>query len=378
MVSVYIHIPFCLSKCHYCDFLSFPGGQHHFRQDYLVLLEKELSLRGRELSAAGHDVGTLYIGGGTPTVLDVAELGRLLDACHRHLPLEDPEWTVEANPGTLDREKVKVLATAGVNRLSLGVQDLNDRRLAILGRPHTAADAERAFTLAGNHIPAISVDIMSGLPEQTVDSFLQSLTTVLSWGPGHVSVYSLKVEEETVFAAQCKKGTLQLPDEEEVLCMLLSGKELLMQQGFEHYEIANFALPGNVSNHNLTYWRNQPYIGLGLGSHSYWKNNRMVNTTDPAVYHHLLKDGQLPVNEVFSVSRRQEMEDTMMLGLRLLDGVRFKDFSERFGEDLRDVFSMEVSGLHKAGLIIVDNVRICLSERGFPVANLVFAEFITV
>ncbi|MBS4030168.1 MAG: radical SAM family heme chaperone HemW [Clostridiales bacterium] len=378
MVSVYIHIPFCLAKCHYCDFLSFPGGQHQFRKDYLVLLEKELSLRGRELSVAGHHVGTLYIGGGTPTVLHEAELGGLLDACRRHLPLEDPEWTVEANPGTLDREKVDILASSGVNRLSLGVQDLDDRRLAILGRPHTAADAKRAFTLARDHIPSVSVDIMSGLPEQTVDSFLNTLATVIGWGPDHVSVYSLNVEEETVFAAQYGAGMLHLPGEEEVLRMLLSGKEVLTQHGFEQYEIANFAQPGKASRHNSTYWHNRPYIGLGLGSHSYWMDKRIVNSSDPVIYRNLLIAGQLPITEVISVSRRQEMEDTMMLGLRLLAGVHFKDFSCRFGEDLRDVFSVEISRLHQAGLIISDNTGIRLSERGFPVANLVFAEFITV
>lgn len=378
MISVYIHIPFCLAKCHYCDFLSFPSAQHQLRKDYLISLEKELRLRGRELSASGHHVGTLYIGGGTPTVLGVTELARLLDVCQRHLPLENPEWTVEANPGTLDREKISILVNSGVNRLSLGVQDLNDHRLVTLGRPHTAADAHRAFALAQNLMPSISVDIMSGLPEQTVDSFLNTLATVLDWGPNHVSVYSLKVEEGTVFAEQCRDETLHLPEEEEVLRMLLSGKELLTIYGFEHYEIANFALPGCASRHNRTYWCNRPYIGLGLGSHSYWMDNRTVNAADPSVYRNLLESGQLPVTEVFPVSRRQEIEDTMMLGLRLLAGVSFDDFSNRFNEDLRHVFAVEISRLHQAGLIICDNAGIRLSERGFPVANLVFAEFITV
>ncbi len=334
-------------------------------------------LRGHELRDAGHNVHTIYVGGGTPTVLDAGELDRLLEACHRHLPLEKPEWTVEANPGTLDSGKIDVLAAFGVNRLSLGVQDLDDRRLAILGRRHTAADAWRAFVMAQKKISSISVDIMSGLPEQECGDFLNTLAAVVNWGPDHVSVYGLKVEEGTVFAEQCNSGRLCLPGEEEVLNMLLAGRELLIEQGFEHYEIANFARPGCAGRHNITYWRNLPYIGVGLGSHSYWMGSRTVNVSDPVAYGGMLMDGKLPIAETAAVSLRQEMEETMMLGLRLLEGIKFEDFACRFGEDLRDVFSTEILFLQQKKLIITDNSRIRISERGFPVANLVFAEFIT-
>ncbi|MCR3921194.1 MAG: radical SAM family heme chaperone HemW [Firmicutes bacterium] len=375
--SVYIHIPFCRAKCYYCDFLSFAYSATNFSpRDYVRALIKELSIRGQQLSDAGIMVSTLYIGGGTPTALPTVELATLLDNCHRYLPLSSPEWTVEANPGTITPELVKLLGQAGVNRISLGVQDLDDHRLALLGRLHTAARAQQAFLLCQDSFPSVSLDIMAALPGQTEAQLLTTLATVCDWAPQHLSVYGLKVEEGTPLATQVASGHLQLPDEDETLAMFLSGRQFLQAQGYQHYEIANFAQTGHRSLHNQTYWHNHPYLGLGLGAHSYWQGRRLENTCQPELYLQQLAMGQLPLAVSHAVTREQEMEDTMMLGLRLLSGVRFDVFQARFQQDLRHVFAKEIKHLLALGAIVTDNTAIRLSEAGLPVANLVFAEFL--
>ncbi|MDW7650118.1 MAG: radical SAM family heme chaperone HemW [Bacillota bacterium] len=377
--SVYIHIPFCRTKCFYCDFLSLPvGDQPPDAGAYLRALETELALRGRQLQAAGLQVGTVYIGGGTPTALAAEDLERLLDACKRHLPLARPEWTIEANPGTIDRVKAKILVQYGVNRISLGIQDTSDDRLALLGRAHTAAQAKQAFFLCRDSFPSVSVDIITGLPGQTPETSLSALCEVISWQPDHTSVYGLKVEEGTPLAALAESGRVVLPSEEEVLAMFQQARNILTQSGFTHYEVANFARKGHFCRHNLTYWQNLPYMGLGLGAHSYWQGRRLRNVTDMEQYQDIMREGQLPVAETMVVPPRQQMEDTMMLGLRLCEGVSFEEFMMRHGCDARDVFAKEISRLEKLGLVVCDKKSIRLSLAGYPLANLVFAEFITV
>ena len=378
-VSVYIHIPFCPAKCTYCDFLSFPSnGVCLSEREYLSALEAELALRGDELKFLGASVGTVYIGGGTPTALPVAELERLLAACWKRLPLANAEWTVEANPGTIDAPKAQMLAAYGVNRISLGVQDTFGHRLALLGRVHTTVQAKQAFFLCRDVFASVSVDLMTGLPGQSPQESLVALDDVLSWQPDHVSLYGLKVEEETPLAALVDAGQLILPTEDDTLTMLLQGRKILMNAGYNHYEIANFAKPGHICRHNLTYWKNRPYLGLGLGAHSYWQGARLQNIADLNQYTAELSAGRLPVGESLPVSERQAQEDTMMLGLRLMEGVAFADFLHRFGVDARDVFAREISCLEKQGLVSCDKKRLWLTTVGYPLANLVFAEFISV
>lgn len=376
--SVYIHIPYCLAKCRYCDFLSFPQAASFPVADYLAGLQNELALRGAELKDKRMSVDTLYIGGGTPTALTVTQLEKLLKACATHLPLADAEWTVEVNPGTIDEEKALVLAAHGVNRISLGIQDTDDQRLAFLGRTHTAAQAKEAFYLCRSYFPSLSVDLMASLPGQTVTEFLASLLEVVAWNPDHISVYGLKVEEGTELFALLAGGQLALPTEEEALEMLLAGRAALVDSGYLHYEIANFARPGHLSRHNLNYWRNLPYLGLGLGAHSFWGKQRLRNVTDLGQYKTLLEQGCIPVGEQIHVSEREEMEDAMMLGLRLLQGVKFSQFVKHYGVDARDVFAVEIEHLQSLGLVSCDDDCIRLTLQGYPLANLVFAEFLTV
>lgn len=375
-ISVYIHIPFCAGKCSYCDFLSFPLTQANTKQ-YLQALSRELAIRGKELVAAGAVVDTVYIGGGTPSVLPDAQLELLLSDCRKHLPLAGTEWTVEINPGTIDRTKAEILAEYGVNRVSLGIQDTSEHRLAALGRTHTTDQAWQAFSLCRDFFPSVSVDIMTGLPGQSVAQSEASLRQICDWQPDHISLYGLKVEQGTPLSLQVQNGKAALPEEEEALTMMLQGRDVLLEHGFVHYEIANFAKPGHICRHNMTYWENRSYLGLGLGAHSYWYGSRLRNTEDLEHYQSSLQHDTLPVSEMVAVTRRMELEDTMMLGLRLMRGVSFAVFYRRFGEDLRAVFKEELLRLKENGLIECSEEAVFLSFKGLPLANLVFAEFVS-
>ena len=375
--AVYIHIPYCKSKCIYCDFLSSPDLAISPAK-YLQALELELALRSRELREAAAEVDTIYIGGGTPTVLAASELSALLSACRTHLPLTSgTEWTVEVNPGTIDRPKASVLRAGGVNRISLGVQDTNDHRLALLGRIHTFSQAKQAFSLCRDFFGSVSVDAISGLPGQKAADYAKTVRDLCGWQPDHFSLYGLKVEAGTRLAELLEGGELTLPSEEETLTMMHQGREILIAHGFKHYELANFAKPGHQCRHNLSYWENSHYLGLGLGAHSYWRSSRCCNTADLGLYQNALQAGMLPPATIHYVQKREEMEDTMMLGLRLVRGVSFKEFERRFQVDLRTLFAAEIHGLAERGLVEYDSETIRLSRRGLPLANLVFAEFIS-
>ncbi|NLM45210.1 MAG: radical SAM family heme chaperone HemW [Firmicutes bacterium] len=376
--AVYLHIPFCAAKCSYCDFLSFPEEDPARHRSYLQALAREMGLWGCKLRAAGIEVSTLYLGGGTPTVLSAADLEDLLAACRRLLPLtRGVEWTVEANPCTLTREKISVLAAGGVNRISLGIQDLNEERLALLGRRHTAAQAKQALLACKDYFPSVSADIMAALPGQTTEALLATLAAVCELGPDHLSLYGLQLEEGTALHAMVDAGKVSLPDEDMALDMFCAAREYLQRQGFVHYEIANYARPGHYCRHNLTYWRNLPYLGLGLGAHSFWEGKRLANTRQLERYQRELAAGKLPVTETIPVSRRQEMEDTMMLGLRLREGVSLQDFRQRFGLDLTAVFAPQLARLQNMGLLVCDEEKVRLTAEGLPVANTVIAEFIS-
>ncbi|HHX74121.1 MAG TPA: radical SAM family heme chaperone HemW [Firmicutes bacterium] len=376
--AVYLHIPFCAARCTYCDFLTFPETNPAARQSYLRALLGEMELWGQKLRAAGCEAATLYLGGGTPTVLTAGDLQRLLSSCRRLLPLAlEVEWTVEANPCTLTQEKITVLAAGGVNRISLGIQDLCGERLALLGRRHSALQARQALLACKDYFPSVSADLMTALPGQTTAALLDTLAAVCDLGPHHLSLYGLQLEEGTALHAMVESGKVSLPDEDTALSMFTEAREYLLRRGFVHYEIANYALPGHYCRHNLTYWHNLPYVGLGLGAHSFWEGKRLANTRHLRQYKKELAAGKIPVAEILPITRRQEMEDTMMLGLRLRQGVSLQDFRRRFGRDLGDVFAGQLTRLQKLGLLACDGQYVRLTAAGLPVANAVIAEFIS-
>lgn len=373
--AVYIHIPFCTHICLYCDFNKvFIKGQPV--EAYLDALDQEMVLTLG--NAHPQPVDTIYIGGGTPTALSPRQLDRLLQTIGTYFQL-DPggEWTVEANPGDLDREKLSVMKAHGVNRLSLGVQSFQERLLKMIGRSHLPEDVYRSLELAREmDFRNINIDLMFRLPTQTISEVESSLSELISLGVEHASVYSLIVEPRTVFYQLMKKGKLPLPDEDEEADMFARVIDRLEGAGYIHYEISNFAKPGFESRHNLTYWNNEPYYGFGAGAHSFDGIRRRVNIGPVNHYIRALKQGRLPIREEIGLSLRERMEEEMFLGMRKMEGVRFEHFREKYGRDLREIWEKEVQDLVARGLLLEDEGGIRLSRRGIFLGNLVFEAFL--
>ncbi|MGG3282896.1 radical SAM family heme chaperone HemW [Paenibacillus solani] len=373
--AVYIHIPFCTNKCFYCDFNSYVLKDQPV-MDYLRALDKEM-----ELTVSAHPPGTIksiFVGGGTPTVLKPNEMEYFLQSVKRHFPdwSDDIEFSMEANPGTTDLEKLSVMREGGVNRISFGVQAFQNTLLSGIGRIHDTDDVyrslENARTAGFNNM---SIDLMFGLPNQTLDMLAESVDKALELGLPHYSIYSLKVEENTLFHTMYQRNQLPLPDEEDELNMYLLLMDRMKAAGYKQYEISNFAKPGFESRHNMTYWRNEDYYGLGAGAHGYIGRQRHVNIKGVNPYNEAANQG-LPRLESFEVSREEAMEDFLMVGLRVLDGVSGSRFRQQFGVSLEEVFSKPLNKMVGAGLLDSTDDGYKLSSKGILFGNDVFAEFI--
>ncbi|WP_442603674.1 radical SAM family heme chaperone HemW [Paenibacillus sp. KN14-4R] len=374
--AVYIHIPFCTNKCFYCDFNSFVlQGQPV--DAYLDALEREME---RTVAVVPpEEVKTIFVGGGTPTVLTPPQMEKFLRMVGQYFPLNHPEleFSMEANPGTTDKDKLTVMRAGGVNRLSFGVQSFDNGLLERIGRIHNTDDVYRSIENAKDvGFDNISIDLMFGLPKQTVDIMNSTLDAALKLDLQHYSIYSLKVEENTLFHTLFNKNQLPLPDEDEELDMYELIMRRLKEAGYEQYEISNFARPGRKSMHNITYWLNHPYYGLGAGAHGYVRGMRHVNIKGVQPYINAAMEG-LPILEKNEVSEKEAMEDFMMVGLRLLSGVRSVDFEAQFGVKLHDVFGSKLDKLVAQELLIQreDGVY-CLTDRGLLLGNEVFGEFL--
>ncbi|WP_010270418.1 radical SAM family heme chaperone HemW [Paenibacillus senegalensis] len=373
--AVYIHIPFCTNKCYYCDFNSYVlKGQPV--QDYLDALEREMEATVR--LAPPSRIETVFVGGGTPTVLTPEQMEQFVKLVNTYFAdrAEAFEFTMEANPGTTDMDKLSVMKQGGVNRLSFGVQTFDPVLLRKIGRIHTVDEVyqsiENAHKLSFDNV---SIDLMLGLPNQTLAQVEASLDAALALNLQHYSIYSLKVEENTLFHDLYEKNELPLPEEEAELGMYLLTMEKLAANGYHQYEISNFALPGKESRHNMMYWRNQSYYGLGAGAHGYRQRVRHVNIKSIQPYIDATLSG-LPIAEQFTVSREEAMEDFMMVGLRMLAGIAKDDFIREFGTDVDEVFGSIISRLEQKGLLAVEGGRVRLSQKGIVLGNEVFGEFI--
>ncbi|MEB3100716.1 radical SAM family heme chaperone HemW [Ferviditalea candida] len=373
--AVYIHIPFCTNKCHYCDFNSYVlKGQPVM--EYLQALEREME---QTVEAVSPDrIETIFVGGGTPTVLTPEQMTVFLGMVRTYFPnrSERLEFTMEANPGTTDPEKLAAMKEGGVNRISFGVQSFDNRLLETIGRIHDADDVYRSLDNArragfGN----LSIDLMFGLPGQTLETLDRSLDAALELGLEHYSIYGLKVEENTLFHTLYQKNRLPLPKEEEEAEMYERIIFRLLEAGYIQYEISNFARPGFESKHNITYWRNQSYYGLGAGAHGYVRGTRHINIKGIQSYIDAALQG-VPVMETSEVSEREAMEDFMMVGLRMLRGVRGEDFYEQFHCSLEEVFGRTINRLIGKELLESFDEGYRLSPRGLMLGNEVFAEFI--
>ncbi|WP_048817912.1 radical SAM family heme chaperone HemW [Desulforamulus hydrothermalis] len=376
-IGLYIHVPFCLQKCLYCDFTSYPINRGKV-EHYLEGLQREICYYGDMLDSSDKQIATIFVGGGTPTCLMPGQLAGLLELVSRVFTVAgDAEITVEANPGTVSRTSLQELRAAGFNRLSLGVQSTHPSLLKLIGRPHDFAQARQAVQFARRAgFANLNLDLIFGLPTQTAAQWRQSVYEILSLQPDHLSCYSLQLEEGTPLAAAVEQGRLAACPEERELAMYYSVIEILTAAGYRHYEISNFARPGYSCRHNLLYWHNRPYLGLGPAAHSHLMGCRWGNVEDVDQYFMLLQAGQRPIQEMQQLSRREQMEETVFLGLRLLRGVNLQEFYQRFGVSLTEVFAQQIRQLTNSGLVELVSGYLKLTEKGLPLANQVFAQFV--
>ncbi|MCD1258485.1 oxygen-independent coproporphyrinogen III oxidase [Paenibacillus athensensis] len=373
--AVYIHIPFCTNKCHYCDFNSYVlKGQPVM--DYLDALEREMEATVK-LAPPG-EIETIFVGGGTPTVLLPEQMEHFLKLVRTYFPAdpERVEFSMEANPGTTDADKLAAMKAGGVNRISFGVQSFDNGLLAEIGRIHNTDDVYRSLENARRAgFTNMSIDLMFGLPKQTVELMEATLREALALNLPHYSIYSLKVEENTLFHTLFHKNQLPLPTEEEELDMYVLIMQRLKDAGYGQYEISNFAKPGFESRHNSMYWRNRYYYGLGAGAHGYRSGRRHVNIKGVQPYIDATRHG-LPELESFDVSRQEAMEDFMMVGLRLLAGVREADFAQQFGTSLAATFAPQLQRLLGQGLLERTAEGFRLTPQGVLLGNEVFGSFL--
>lgn len=374
-IGLYLHIPFCFKKCHYCDFTSFANKEHAY-QDYVDVLCKEIEQVGHEYEDS--TVSTLFIGGGTPSILSGQQLQTIQDKLSESFCFtEDAEITIECNPGTLSDEKIEVLSKGIINRVSLGLQATDSKLLNRLGRIHSYEEFEdNYYKLKKAGIHNINVDMMFGLPDQSVDSYLDGLRKVIALKPEHLSVYSLIIEEKTPFHKAYNSGRLRLPQEEEERAMYEQGKALLQEHGYDHYEISNFAKQGYACRHNIVYWDVVPYIGMGLAAHSFDGEKRYANISDLSTYIEHGQQGQFDKIDVIEATEQSLMEEFMFLGLRKLAGVSVLEFEQRFSKTINQVYGSAIELLTKQGLIVVEGQNLRLTEAGLHVSNRVYSEFL--
>jgi oxygen-independent coproporphyrinogen-3 oxidase len=376
--AAYLHIPFCEQICHYCDFNKvFLKNQPV--DEYLDSMQMEM--RNTLLKYPADSLETIFIGGGTPTALNEKQMEKLLKAINEEFkPLPSlHEFAVEANPGDLSYEKLKVMRDLGVNRLSFGVQTFNDGLLEKIGRTHRSADVMKSIELAKKAgFDNISIDLMYGLPGQTISDFKDSLKIGFGLDVQHYSSYSLIVEPKTVFYNLMSKGRLTLPPQEEEAIMYEYLMEVMEQHGFHQYEISNFALPGYESRHNLTYWNNDEYYGIGAGAHSYTGNIRRANAGPLKKYMQLIEETGFPYQNEHQVTEAEKMEEELFLGLRKSDGVSKKKFDDKFGMPLSKVFGLQIQEQTEKGLLNDLQDSISLTHKGKLLGNEVFQAFLGV
>lgn len=395
-LSLYIHIPFCVRKCNYCDFLSAPCDEKT-RQDYVNALCREIAQRAEEFQ--DRKVDTIFFGGGTPSVLSAEQMEQIVSTIRRHFQiLSDAEISMEMNPGTVDKEKLRRYKKLGINRLSIGLQSADNEELKILGRIHTWENFLQTWEMVREEgFFNVNIDLMSALPGQTLESYGETLRKVLALKPEHISAYSLIIEEGTQFykwfgeeyEGQNKQAGQEnatdvnevlgirkskaLPDEITDRKMYELTKALLEEHGYYRYEISNYALNGYECKHNIGYWKRKEYLGLGLGAASLISDIRSTNITDLQTY---LEVGNQKEETKLSIT--DQMEEFMFLGLRMMEGICPTEFEEQFGPSLQEVYGTQIAKLEKQGLLEFcrETQRYALTLQGIDVSNQVFVEFI--
>lgn len=373
--AAYIHIPFCEHICHYCDFNKvFLKGQPV--DEYLNALDLEIKMTLQEFPT--NELDTIFVGGGTPTSLNEKQLYVLCESINNNLPKSSNiEFTFEANPGDLSKDKLQILKNAGVNRLSLGVQTFNDELLERIGRVHRAKDVYRTIDLAKSlGFSNISIDLIYSLPNQTIEDYKASLEKAFSLDIPHYSAYSLIIEPKTVFYNLMKKGKLPTPGEDIEAQMYEILMDEMDKHGVRQYEISNFSIPGYESRHNLTYWNNNHYYGFGAGAHSYINGIRRSNIGPIKKYIDRISNNEFPIYEDHFVTSTEQMEEEMFLGLRKTEGVSISQFYQKYNQNPLTLFNKEINELVDKKWIEVKNDYIYLTRTGKLLGNEVFQAFL--
>ncbi|MCF8010472.1 MAG: radical SAM family heme chaperone HemW [Clostridiales bacterium] len=375
--GIYIHVPFCLKKCNYCDFVSYPYKDEQVKK-YVDYLMKEIEMRAASAAWKDRRISTIYVGGGTPTCLPEDYLVKIIKKCFRCFYIESAaEITVEANPCTVDKKMFEKLLYSGVNRLSLGVQACSSRELSFLGRIHTFYQAIEAFTMAREAgLRNIGIDLIFGIPGQKLSAWRECLQKIVAMNPEHISAYNLQIEEGTPLYRSVQKGFVNPCNEEIELNMFWDCIRILKNNGYTHYEISNFAQAGKKCAHNLNYWFNGEYLGLGLAAHSYFNSVRIANKKTIIDYYEDLQNDCLPVMWYEKINPELEMAETIFMGLRLMKGLSLSDFYNRFGCRLEHTYKEVIKKLIKSDLLTISGDNLRLTEKGIPVANAVFIEFL--
>lgn len=375
-VSLYVHIPFCHTRCHYCDFNTY-AGMLPLREPYVRALLTEIGMAGALTKLPGEKPRrsrTFFFGGGTPSLLSVSQVSRILDACYNNFAIDEgAEITLEANPGTLSRDQLVGLRAAGVNRLSMGAQSFDAELLKTLGRIHSPKDITQAVHAAqAAGFTSINVDFMFGLPGQTMRHWRETIDRALDLHIEHLSLYSLIIEEGTPFYTWTHEGRITPGDEDLCADMYEYADERLRANGYMNYEISNWSLPGFQSRHNLTYWHNLPYIGMGAGAYSSFGGRRFSNVRDPAAYIRMLKAQQWPEVESETVDKAQAMSETAFLALRTAQGLHLPTFEQRFALPFTQFVGDRLHMVEEAGLLEREPEWLRLSKRGRLLGNEVF------
>ncbi|MBI2846320.1 MAG: radical SAM family heme chaperone HemW [Chloroflexi bacterium] len=394
-LGLYLHIPFCASRCNYCHFNTYAGLEGLIPQ-YVDALEEEIGLWGQALKGRA-DVRTIFFGGGTPSLLSLGDVGRVLGQCRRFMNVSpDAEITIESNPGDLSFGFLRGLLSLGVNRLSIGVQIFNDGHLKALGRRHTSQEAIDACRLARRAgFINTNLDLIYGLPGQTLGEWEATLKQSLVLETEHLSLYALQIEEDTPMWKEVRSGSVAEPDQDLAADMYVMAEEMLGKAGYTHYEISNWAKPQKECLHNMTYWLNRPYLGLGAGAHSFLGRFRFSNVLRPRTY--IEKTGDLareatqgiqgalsaetirklgPVRDSENIDESLEMAETMILGLRLVRGVELAAFAQRFGKEVTSIYETQIGEFKVLGLLAQANGYLYLTQRGRLLGNEVFVRFL--
>lgn len=371
-LGLYVHIPFCRHKCLYCDFPSY-AGLERYRDGYVQALCRDIAAS----PYAGEEADTIYIGGGTPSLLAAGDINRILKALRQTFRIaDDAEITMEANPDSLDYDKAAALADSGVNRLSLGIQSFSDAMLSFLGRVHTAAQGERAIQAAYDAgIHNLSLDLMYGLPGQTLADVRRDVERLSQLPVVHASIYSLIVEDGTQLKAGLEKGDWQLPPDEATEAMARTVHDAMHRYGFHHYEISSYAKGPFESRHNSKYWTYEPYIGFGVSAHSFDGKMRWANVANIPAYIQKAGKGSV-VDESVAIDAERAVEDYCFLALRRRAGIDYGDYARRFGKAIEDDFGPVIDQLVRQGLLERTAQGCCLSEEGLGYGNYVFSKFI--